>query len=191
MIQSLSILGVMVLLITCWSRRHSRSRGIFGRRPSDYSIVIPINFVEMFSAIKTNVEMFSISDFVKAPARQMTTAANLLHTAQTQRGRRSRRRRRRRRRMRKAEEEGRGVNKNDKRNNKETSKTHRSRSNSPSKGRAQEEKMLGSLSGIATLRREGDVVVKEEENHKVITSEFNVGPLQLEVSKMVKSFVIK
>merc|ERR1711983_325347 len=47
-----------------------------------------------------------------------------------------------------------------------------------------DEKMMGSLSGIATLRREGDVMVKEEENHKVITSEFNVGPLQLEVSKM-------
>merc|ERR1712073_125352 len=71
-----------------------------------------------------------------------------------------------------------------KKNNKESSKTHRSRSNSPSKGRAQEEKMLGSLSGIATLRREGDVAVKDEDNHKIVVSEFSVGPLQLEVSKV-------
>merc|ERR1712079_542598 len=71
-----------------------------------------------------------------------------------------------------------------KKNNKESSKTHRSRSNSPSKGRAQEEKMLGSLSGIATLRREGDVSVKDEDNHKIVVSEFSVGPLQLEVSKV-------
>merc|ERR1712079_533611 len=73
---------------------------------------------------------------------------------------------------------------NNKRNTKESSKTHRSRSNSPSKGRAQEEKMLGSLSGIATLRREGDVAVKDEDNHKIVVSEFSVGPLQLEVSKV-------
>merc|ERR1712020_333701 len=47
-----------------------------------------------------------------------------------------------------------------------------------------EEKMLGSLSGIATLRREGDVMVRDEDNHKIVVSEFSVGPLQLEVSKM-------
>merc|ERR1712242_502154 len=75
-------------------------------------------------------------------------------------------------------------NTKNKKNNKESSKTHRSRSNSPSKGRAQEEKMLGSLSGIATLRREGDVTVKDEDNHKIVVSEFSVGPLQLEVSKV-------
>merc|ERR1739836_131469 len=73
---------------------------------------------------------------------------------------------------------------NNNKNNKESSKTHRSRSNSPSKARAQEEKMLGSLSGIATLRREGDVMVKDEDNHKIVVSEFSVGPLQLEVSKV-------
>jgi len=87
----------------------------------------------------------------------------------------------------KAENNKRNNNKKNtknKKNNKESSKTHRSRSNSPSKGRAQEEKMLGSLSGIATLRREGDVTVKDEDNHKIVVSEFSVGPLQLEVSKV-------
>merc|ERR1712079_866324 len=87
----------------------------------------------------------------------------------------------------KAENNKRNNNKKNtknKKNNKESSKTHRSRSNSPSKGRAQEEKMLGSLSGIATLRREGDVAVKDEDNHKIVVSEFSVGPLQLEVSKV-------
>jgi len=87
----------------------------------------------------------------------------------------------------KAENNKRNNNKKNtknKKNNKESSKTHRSRSNSPSKARAQEEKMLGSLSGIATLRREGDVMVKDEDNHKIVVSEFSVGPLQLEVSKV-------
>ena len=90
----------------------------------------------------------------------------------------------------KAENSKRNNNKKNtknKKNNKESSKTHRSRSNSPSKARAQEEKMLGSLSGIATLRREGDVMVKDEDNHKIVVSEFSVGPLQLEVSKVVSS----
>merc|ERR1712045_159419 len=69
-------------------------------------------------------------------------------------------------------------NKNKKSENKNKGRTGSARNNEKS------EKMMGSLSGIATLRREGDVVVEEEENHKVITSEFHVGPLQLEVSKM-------
>merc|ERR1712018_620595 len=46
-----------------------------------------------------------------------------------------------------------------------------------------EGKARGSLSGIATLRRSGPVEITEEEDHKIITSEFTVGPLQLEVSK--------
>jgi len=46
------------------------------------------------------------------------------------------------------------------------------------------EKMVGSLSGIATMMRDGDVTVLDEENHKVVTSEFSVGPLQLQVSKI-------
>merc|ERR1712088_446953 len=56
-----------------------------------------------------------------------------------------------------------------------------------SKGREQrkeeETKSMGSLAGIATLRRSGDVVVGDEESHKIVTSTFTVGPLQLEVSK--------
>ena len=46
---------------------------------------------------------------------------------------------------------------------------------------------MGSLAGIATLRRSGDVVVADEESHKVVTSTFTVGPLQLEVSKTVRT----
>merc|ERR1711941_262682 len=67
--------------------------------------------------------------------------------------------------------------KNKKNENRNKGRTGSARNNEKS------EKMMGSLSGIATLRREGDVV-EDEENHKVITSEFHVGPLQLEVSKM-------
>merc|ERR1712079_45276 len=69
-------------------------------------------------------------------------------------------------------------NKNKKSENKNKGRTGSARNNEKS------EKMMGSLSGIATLRGEGDVVLEDEENHKVITSEFHVGPLQLEVSKM-------
>jgi len=47
----------------------------------------------------------------------------------------------------------------------------------------EETKSMGSLAGIATLRRSGDVVVADDESHKVVTSTFTVGPLQLEVSK--------
>jgi len=46
------------------------------------------------------------------------------------------------------------------------------------------EKMVGSLSGIATMERAGDVKVEDEDNHKVVSSEFSVGPLQLQVSKI-------
>merc|ERR1712012_1527507 len=48
---------------------------------------------------------------------------------------------------------------------------------------SKEGKARGSLSGIATLRRSGDVVILDEEEHKIVSSEFSVGPLQLEVSK--------
>merc|ERR1719189_398321 len=60
--------------------------------------------------------------------------------------------------------------------------------NNEKKGRkgndGKEEKMVGSLSGIATMIRDGDVTVVDEETHKVVTSEFSVGPLQLQVSKI-------
>lgn len=51
------------------------------------------------------------------------------------------------------------------------------------KKESQDGKARGSLSGIATLRRSGDVTIAVEEDHQVISSEFTVGPLQLEVSK--------
>merc|ERR1711988_2090816 len=67
------------------------------------------------------------------------------------------------------------------------------RRNKQSKGRgssrkqkkrdSDEGKAKGSLSGIATLRRSGAVEITVEEDHKIISSEFTVGPLQLEVSK--------
>ena len=49
---------------------------------------------------------------------------------------------------------------------------------------------MGSLSGIATLRREGDVEVLNADSHKVVTSSFSVGPLQLEVSKTLSETIL-
>lgn len=46
-----------------------------------------------------------------------------------------------------------------------------------------EAKTMGSLAGIATLRRSGDVVIEDVETHKIVSSTFQVGPLALEVSK--------
>merc|ERR1712131_15878 len=48
-----------------------------------------------------------------------------------------------------------------------------------------EGKTLATLSGIATLRRSGDVEVMNAESHKIVKSKFSVGPLQLEVKKTV------
>merc|ERR1712142_596544 len=64
---------------------------------------------------------------------------------------------------------------------KNSKKGNRSRSNKQS--REESEKMLGSLSGIATLRRDGDVMIENVDNHKELKSYFQVGPLKLEVSK--------
>merc|ERR1712223_767185 len=63
-------------------------------------------------------------------------------------------------------------------------------SRSDKKGKKEKEdftegKTLATLSGIATLRRTGDVEVMNAENHKIVKSKFNVGPLQLEVKKTV------
>jgi len=73
---------------------------------------------------------------------------------------------------------------------KKVKKSRRSKKNKKGKGskarkndRDEEAKMMGSLAGIATLRRFGDVTVEDEENHKIVSSAFTVGPLQLEVSK--------
>jgi len=63
-------------------------------------------------------------------------------------------------------------------------------SRSDKKGKKEKEdftegKTLATLSGIATLRRSGDVEVMNAESHKIVKSKFNVGPLQLEVKKTV------
>merc|ERR1711994_834018 len=71
----------------------------------------------------------------------------------------------------------------------------RSRRNKHSKGEKEGKKLakgkkddfsgksMGSLAGIATLRRSGDVALLDAGNHKIVKSEFSIGPLQLEVSK--------
>ena len=86
-----------------------------------------------------------------------------------------------------------GQNKN-KKTNKQKNNNKRgkdSKKNTEKKARkgsdGKDEKMVGSLSGIATMMRDGDVTVVDEETHKVVTSEFSVGPLQLQVSKIVSS----
>merc|ERR1711953_858993 len=66
---------------------------------------------------------------------------------------------------------------------KRNKQSNEKRNNQKRKNKSQDGKARGSLSGIATLRRSGDVSISSEEDHKVITSEFTVGPLQLEVSK--------
>merc|ERR1712110_645460 len=84
-----------------------------------------------------------------------------------------------------------GQNKNkskqSKQSNKQKNNNKRSKNNEKKarKGNdGKDEKMVGSLSGIATMARDGDVTVLDEETHKVVTSEFSVGPLQLQVSKI-------
>merc|ERR550519_1293725 len=81
-----------------------------------------------------------------------------------------------------------GQNKNkSKQSNKQKNNNKRGKNNEKKarKGNdGKDEKMVGSLSGIATMARDGDVTVLDEENHKVVTSEFSVGPLQLQVSKI-------
>merc|ERR1719433_2008392 len=77
-----------------------------------------------------------------------------------------------------SKKKGNGKGKNARKNN--NAKSKKGRKDSDGKG----EKMVGSLSGIASMERKGDVKVMDEENHKVVTSEFSVGPLQLQVSKI-------
>jgi len=76
--------------------------------------------------------------------------------------------------------------------NNKNDKKKKARKNNKGKNKARKqdtrdgksEKMVGSLSGIATMERAGDVKVEDEDNHKVVSSEFSVGPLQLQVSKI-------
>jgi len=51
-------------------------------------------------------------------------------------------------------------------------------------------KVRGSLSGIATLRRTEDVIIVPGDGFNIITSEFSVGPLQLEVTKSVRNYFL-
>merc|ERR1711874_694284 len=77
----------------------------------------------------------------------------------------------------------------EKKSNKKERKEKRAEKKAKKAARKQERKdsddgkARGSLSGIATLRRSGAVEITVEEDHKIISSEFTVGPLQLEVSK--------
>merc|ERR1711994_319203 len=81
----------------------------------------------------------------------------------------------------KDKKKGQNKNKNKARNNnKKKSNEKKARRGNDGK----EEKMVGALSGIATMLRSGDVTVVDEETHKVVTSDFSVGPLQLQVSKI-------
>merc|ERR1711950_139990 len=85
----------------------------------------------------------------------------------------------------KLERENRRKNKNE---SEELSRGKRNNHSNDSKRKqkkkdSKEGKARGSLSGIATLRRSGDVTILDEDEHKIISSEFAVGPLQLEVSK--------
>jgi len=68
----------------------------------------------------------------------------------------------------------------DKKNKKEKITKNKGRNDKKPK---EDGKAIGSLSGIATMRRFGDVTVEEEETHRLVTSVFTVGPLQLEVSR--------
>jgi len=71
-----------------------------------------------------------------------------------------------------------GKGKKGKGSNKKQNKSKKQSREDVSKG-----KTIGALSGIATLRRNGDVEVMNAEGHVVVKSQFSVGPLQLEVSK--------
>lgn len=71
-----------------------------------------------------------------------------------------------------------GKGKKGKGSNKKQNKSKKQSREDVSKG-----KTMGALSGIATLRRNGDVEVMNADGHVVVKSQFSVGPLQLEVSK--------
>merc|ERR1711892_1335779 len=66
---------------------------------------------------------------------------------------------------------------------KQSKEKHEKNKGRENKKSEEEGKAMGSLSGIATLRRSGDVTIENDESHILVTSVFTVGPLQLEVSK--------
>merc|ERR1712106_1246528 len=86
--------------------------------------------------------------------------------------------------------ESRGNKDSRRKHGEHNNKKNSNKNKKPSSSRAREDKIaereaktMGSLAGIATLRRSGDVLITNEENHKIVSSQFSVGPLQLEVSK--------
>merc|ERR1719225_37719 len=70
-------------------------------------------------------------------------------------------------------------------NNKKTKGKNRQKGNGKNArdGKGQQKPAMGSLSGMATLRRDGDVKITNADNHKTVKSSFTVGPLELEVSR--------
>merc|ERR1711934_341208 len=82
----------------------------------------------------------------------------------------------------KGQNKNKGKQSNKQKNNNKRGKNNEKKARKGNDGK--DEKMVGSLSGIATMARDGDVTVLDEETHKVVTSEFSVGPLQLQVSKI-------
>merc|ERR1712115_415528 len=90
------------------------------------------------------------------------------------------------------EKKGKKDNKNNNKKGKGSKEKKGAKGSKGSKGKARdnkenekESKVMGSLAGIATLRRSGDVTVIDDENHKKVESKFTVGPLMLEVSKTI------
>lgn len=78
-----------------------------------------------------------------------------------------------------------GNNKKRKNQNKNTKGKNRQKGNGKNArdGKGQQKPAMGSLSGMATLRRDGDVKITNADNHKTVKSSFTVGPLELEVSR--------
>jgi len=66
---------------------------------------------------------------------------------------------------------------------KQSKEKHEKNMKKKNKKDGEEGKAVGSLSGIATMRRSGDVTVLEDDSHTLVTSLFTVGPLRLEVTK--------
>merc|ERR1711881_698190 len=66
---------------------------------------------------------------------------------------------------------------------KQSKEKHEKNMKKKNKKDGEEGKAVGSLSGIATMRRSGDVTVLEDDSHTLVTSLSTVGPLRLEVTK--------
>merc|ERR1712241_1436569 len=78
-----------------------------------------------------------------------------------------------------------GEHKGDHKGDHKNKKSHKSKREA-NKG-SQSQKEMGSLSGIASLKRSGDVKVLKGDGFEVIKSEFHLGPLNLEVTKTSSS----